>query len=84
MRLGTTELLIIMGIAILIFGPKKLPQLGKAMGQTIGNFKRSSKRAEDEAFPAAAEQAEAGQNQEDSRRYRVPGLCGGLPGSEVR
>ena len=46
MRLGTTELLIIMGIAILIFGPKKLPQLGKAMGQTIGNFKRSSKRAD--------------------------------------
>ena len=48
MRLGTTELLIIMGIAILIFGPKKLPQLGKAMGQTIGNFKRSSKRADGE------------------------------------
>lgn len=59
MRLGTTELLIIMGIAILIFGPKKLPQLGKAMGQTIGNFKRSSKRAEDETFPAAEEQAES-------------------------
>ncbi len=43
MRLGTTELLIIMGIAILIFGPKKLPQLGKAMGQTIGNFKEAVK-----------------------------------------
>ena len=59
MRLGTTELLIIMGIAILIFGPKKLPQLGKAMGQTIGNFKRSSRRAEDETFPAAEEPAES-------------------------
>lgn len=59
MRLGTTELLIILGIAILIFGPKKLPQLGKAMGQTIGNFKRSSKRAEDEPAPMAGDQTNA-------------------------
>lgn len=46
MRLGTTELMIILGIAVLIFGPTKLPQLGKAVGQTIGNFKRSSKDSE--------------------------------------
>lgn len=58
MRLGTTELLIIMGIAILIFGPKKLPQLGKAMGQTIGNFKRSSKRVEDDTIQVTEEQTE--------------------------
>ena len=58
MRLGTTELLIIMGIAILIFGPKKLPQLGKAMGQTIGNFKRSSKSAEDDTIQVTEEQTE--------------------------
>ena len=58
MRLGTTELLIIMGIAILIFGPKKLPQLDKAMGQTIGNFKRSSKRAEDDTIQVTEEQTE--------------------------
>ena len=58
MRLGTTELLIIMCIAILIFGPKKLPQLCKAMGQTIGNFKRSSKRAEDDTIQVTEEQTE--------------------------
>ncbi len=45
-RLGTTELLLILGIALLIFGPTKLPKLGKAIGQTIGNFKRSSTAAE--------------------------------------
>ena len=45
-RLGTTELLLIMGIALLIFGPTKLPKLGKALGQTIGNFKKSSAVAE--------------------------------------
>ena len=45
-RLGTTELLLILGIALLIFGPTKLPKLGKAMGQTIGNFRKSSAVAE--------------------------------------
>ncbi len=45
-KIGTTELLVILGIAILIFGPKKIPQLGKAIGKTIGNFKRSSKASE--------------------------------------
>ena len=48
MRFGTTELLVILGIAVLIFGPTKIPQLGKAVGQTINNFKRSSTKAEAE------------------------------------
>jgi sec-independent protein translocase protein TatA len=47
-RFGTTELMVIFGIAVLIFGPTKLPQLGKAFGQTIGNFKRSISKAEAE------------------------------------
>jgi len=47
-RIGTQELLVILCIALLIFGPKKLPQLGKAVGQTISNFKKSSKKAEKE------------------------------------
>lgn len=45
-KLGTTELLLILAVALLIFGPTKLPKLGKAIGQTIGNFKRSSAAAE--------------------------------------
>ena len=31
-KIGTTELLLILGIALLIFGPSKLPKLGKAIG----------------------------------------------------
>ena len=45
-KIGTSELILIMGICILIFGPKKIPQLGKAIGKTIGNFKRGSKEAQ--------------------------------------
>ncbi len=45
-KIGTMELVLILGIALLIFGPTKLPKLGKAIGQTIGNFKRSFATAE--------------------------------------
>lgn len=34
-----TELLIIAGIALLIFGPRQLPKFGRAMGETIKEFR---------------------------------------------
>lgn len=45
-RIGTQELLIIAAIALLIFGPSRLPLLGKTIGRTIGAFKHSEKKAE--------------------------------------
>lgn len=41
--LGTTELIIILVILLLIFGASKLPQLGGAVGKTIKNFKSEMK-----------------------------------------
>lgn len=38
--LGTTELLVIAGVIILLFGGKKLPGLGRSLGSAITNFKR--------------------------------------------
>ena len=40
--LGWSELLIIFFIILIIFGPRKLPQLGKSLGRSIGEFKRAS------------------------------------------
>ena len=40
-KIGITELLVILGIALLIFGPKKLGELGKGLGEGIRNFKSS-------------------------------------------
>lgn len=45
-RIGTQELLLVLALALLIFGPTKLPKLGKAMGQTIGNFRVGIKKAQ--------------------------------------
>jgi sec-independent protein translocase protein TatA len=51
------HLMVIAGIALLIFGPKKLPELGKGLGDGIRGFK-SAMAAKDEALPARdAEQA---------------------------
>jgi sec-independent protein translocase protein TatA len=38
--LGMTEILLIGGIALLFFGPSRLPSLGQALGKTISNFKK--------------------------------------------
>ncbi len=37
--LQPTHLMIIAGIALLVFGPKKLPELGKGLGESIRGFK---------------------------------------------
>ncbi|MCM1991759.1 twin-arginine translocase TatA/TatE family subunit [Oceanirhabdus seepicola] len=42
-RLGGTELFIILVVGFLIFGSKKLPEIGKTFGDTIREFKKSSK-----------------------------------------
>ena len=45
------HLLIIFGIALLVFGPKKLPELGKGLGESIRGFKSAMKA--DEEKPAS-------------------------------
>ena len=47
MRIGTNELLIILAVALLIFGPKNLPKLGKMFGKTINGFKKGMEESEE-------------------------------------
>ena len=39
-KIGTSELLIVLAIVLVIFGPKALPKLGRSMGKTLGSFKK--------------------------------------------
>lgn len=41
--LGTTEVLIVLAIIVLMFGGRKLPELGRSMGKAITNFKQGMK-----------------------------------------
>ncbi|PIW02299.1 MAG: twin-arginine translocase TatA/TatE family subunit, partial [Deltaproteobacteria bacterium CG17_big_fil_post_rev_8_21_14_2_50_63_7] len=46
--LGTTELVIIAIVVILLFGAKRIPDLGRSVGLGISNFKKGLKKAEEE------------------------------------
>lgn len=47
-KIGAPELILILGIALVIFGPGKLPEIGKAFGKAIGEFKsHANKISED-------------------------------------
>jgi len=47
------HLVVIFGIALLVFGPKKLPELGKGIGEGIRGFKAAMKTEEDKAASTA-------------------------------
>lgn len=40
--LGTTELLVILVVALIVFGPRKLPQLSRSLGKSLSEFRRAS------------------------------------------
>ncbi len=46
--IGIPELMIILVLALIIFGPGKLPDVGKALGRGINEFKRASKDVQKE------------------------------------
>jgi len=58
--LGLPELIIILAIILIIFGPRKLPEIGKALGSTIKELRKSSQKDDDGEsgeVKAAAEEA---------------------------
>lgn len=54
MRIGHWELLLIVAVVLLLFGPRRLPDIGRAFGKTIREFRHatSEKEEEDEKKPA--------------------------------
>jgi sec-independent protein translocase protein TatA len=40
--IGFQELVLILVVALIIFGPKKLPELGRSLGKTLAEFRRAS------------------------------------------
>lgn len=41
-NLGMPELILILVLALIIFGPRKLPEVGKSLGKTLNEFRRAS------------------------------------------
>ncbi len=55
--IGLPEMVLIMAVALLIFGPKKLPEIGRSLGKAIKGFQDASKEFENE-FKREAERLE--------------------------
>ncbi|KAL3685107.1 hypothetical protein R1sor_003129 [Riccia sorocarpa] len=53
--LGVPELVVIAGVAAILFGPKKLPEIGKSLGKTVKSFQQAAKEFESEIKNPPAE-----------------------------
>ncbi len=58
MNLGWTELLLIFGIGLLMFGPSRLPNLGKSLGESIRGFKKGLNEDPEDRAKVVKEQLE--------------------------
>ena len=58
MKLGTTELLIILAIVLLVFGPSQLPKLSKMFGKSVKNIKTGMEEQELKNASASAEDSD--------------------------
>jgi len=59
-NLGLTEILLIGVVLLLFFGPSRLPELGKALGKGIQEFKKASREIADSVKDDVKEGSEAG------------------------
>ncbi len=60
--IGITELLVIFVIALLVFGPKRLPELARSMGRALAEFRRASSDLRQELFDATSDRRIDGPN----------------------
>jgi len=69
MSLGITEILLILVVAILIFGTKRIPEIAKALGRASHEFKKAKAEIEKESKELLAS-AETGTASEDKKEEK--------------
>lgn len=66
--IGTSELIIILVIVLIIFGVGKLPSIGTGLGQAIRNFKKASSESEIDVTPPKEKIESASKPEEPSKK----------------
>ena len=65
--IGVPELIIILVIALVVFGPGKLPDIGKAVGKSIREFRSAATEDKTKTIDAKAEEKQADKNGSDKK-----------------
>ena len=72
--IGMPELILIFVVALLVFGPKKLPEIGKSIGKGLAEFKRAS----DELKKTIEQEIEQGKHEVSSVKEHVASIPASL------
>lgn len=70
--IGIAELLILLAILILIFGPKRIPQAARSLGRGLRNFRESVSGEEKEGLPKGQDAPNASANAEGESEEKAP------------
>ena len=83
--IGMPELIVIMVIALVIFGPRKLPELGRSLGKSLGEFKKASNelRSTLEEEVRIEEQKEQRAKMEAEQTSAIDAARTGTPGTDA-
>jgi Tat protein translocase TatB subunit len=77
--LGGPELFLIFVVALIVFGPRKLPEIGKSLGKMMGEFRRASNE-----FRSTIESEVEAEKIRESMRIEPPKVDGGAGGGRQR
>ncbi len=82
--LGIPELLVIFVIALIVFGPKKLPDLGRSIGRAMAEFKKAADEFQDSVREEMKEVEKTANVKEEMKQIEQQVAQLGQPASEVK
>lgn len=81
-NIGIPELIVILIIILVIFGPKRLPEIGKSLGRGLKEFKKSSTELQEQIMGDDTKAPTVEQTEKTEATKEAPATSSGTEGSE--